>query len=132
MIQTLPSPERSAARAQALAWAGTSRPTNATPRLSVQREPIALPKDGEEPGEIVRRGRHRRQPGAAGARVLEPRRRDDHDDRLVGVEHLLRGELHHRGERGNRGRLAEDSFLARQCPLRLEDALVGEPYAPTA
>src|SRR5438128_9396043 len=103
MIHTLPSPARSAARAQALAWAGTSPPTNAIPRLSVQRESIALAKDGEEPGEIVRRGWHGRQPEAAGARVLEPRRRDDHDDRLFRVEPRLRGEFRHRGKYGSRG-----------------------------
>src|SRR3990167_9392287 len=53
MSQTLPSPARSAARAQPATWRGTSAPRNATPRLSVKLEPIALAQRSLGPDDLV-------------------------------------------------------------------------------
>src|SRR3990172_84435 len=49
MSQTLPSPARSAALAQAATWRGAAAPRNATPGLSVKLEPITLAQHAQHP-----------------------------------------------------------------------------------
>src|SRR3989337_426263 len=137
MSQTLPSPARSAARAQAATWRGAAAPGNAAPRnatrgLSVKLEPIALAQHAEQRVEVVAGGRHLGEPRARGAGVLEAARGEDQHDRLLWVHGLPRDELHHRGERRGRGGLDEHALLARERALRLEDALVGDLHAEPA
>src|SRR5205809_2689129 len=86
MIQRLPTPARSAARARSVVRPARPRPLSATPRLSVQRQSIGLAEDGEEATEVAVGGRHRRQPRAAGARIFQAAGGQDDDDRLLGVE----------------------------------------------
>src|ERR671923_2516141 len=129
MIHTLPSPARSAARAHSPTRLAMPWPMSATPRLSVQRQSIRLAKNGQEAIEVAVGGRHRRQPGAARAGILQAARREDYDDRLFGVEATARGELHDRRHRGRRRRLDVEAFFTRQRALCLEDAFVGEAHA---
>src|SRR2546428_10296804 len=93
MIQRLPTPARSAARARSVVRPARPRPLSATPRLSVQRQSIGLAEDGEEATEVAVGGRHRRQPRAAGARIFQAAGGQDDDDRLLPVARANRGEL---------------------------------------
>src|SRR2546429_5037362 len=93
MIQRLPTPARSAARARSVVRPGRLWPLSATPRLSVQRQSIGLAEDGEETIEVAVGGRHRRQPRAAGPGVLEAAGGEPDDDRLLRAERPARGDL---------------------------------------
>src|SRR5687767_14732794 len=98
MNQRLSKPAASAAQARSTMRAAASSPTNATPRLRPEPQAIAVFEDTQRAVEVGARARHGRQPGAAGAVVLEPTGGEDHGDDLVGRDLLPPGELHHRGE----------------------------------
>src|SRR3990172_11693630 len=99
MSQTLPSPARSAARAQAATWRGAAAPRNATPGLSVKLEPIALAQHAEQRVEVVAGGRHLGEPRARGAGVLEAARGEDQHDRLLWLPRLPPHHLPHPRDR---------------------------------
>src|SRR3989449_9851416 len=124
MIQRLPTPARSAARARSVVRPARPRPLSATPRLSVQRQSIGLAEDGEEATEVAVGGRHRRQPRAAGARIFQAAGGQDDDDRLLRVERATRGELYYGGQRCRGRGLDGEGLLARESALRDRKSVV--------
>src|SRR5262245_27472593 len=132
MIQTLPRPARSAARAHSVQRAGAWAPIKATPRLSAQLEPIAFLEHREDTVPMIGRWRDLGHPCPTRARILEAARRQDDHDQLFRIDGAARVKLQDGRQRRRRRRLDEDALLTRQRALCFEHALVGDPYASAA
>src|SRR2546422_5969853 len=124
MIQTLPTPLRSAARAHSVARPGRPWPISARPRLSVQPQSIRLVEHGEETIKVAVGHRHGWQPRARRARVLEAAGRQDDDDRLLSIERAACDELHDRRQRRRRRGFDVQALFAGERALGFEHALV--------